>query len=262
MKKLARLYDSTLSEHLRSYRQMAFLMGPRQVGKTTLGRKWADVYLYWDNDDHRQLILAGPGRVAQYAGLETITDHRDRVLTSRRLSPWRRQPHGQVFSVPHAPIRSRGVAAHGYSRFSFRWREMRSDQLLREDVRDLTRIQEIDQLRVLGRLLERRSGEQLVYSALARKIWVSENTIRSWISTLRSLFFGFTVRPWYRNVSRSLRKVPKWISWWCGTASRVSEKPAGRRRTAGRFDLPERKPCTGGYGLGYNRFIPTKERIQ
>lgn len=33
-------------------------------------------------------------------------------------------------------------------------------------------------------------------------------------------------------------------------------------RTAGRFDLPERKPCTGGYGLGYNRFIPTKERIQ
>ncbi len=55
-------------------------------------------------------------------------------------------------------------------RFSLRWRELRRVQLLREEVRDLTRIQELDQIAVLGRLLERRSGGQLVYSPLAREV--------------------------------------------------------------------------------------------
>ncbi len=102
-------------------------------------------------------------------------------------------------------------------RFSLRWRELRRVQLLREEVRDLTRIQELDQIAVLGRLLERRSGGQLVYSPLAREVRVSENTIRSWISTLCSLYFGFLVRPWHRNVAKSLRKEPKWfLRDWSG----------------------------------------------
>lgn len=95
-------------------------------------------------------------------------------------------------------------------RFSLRWRELRRSQLLRDEVRDLTRIQELDQLAILGRLLESRSGEQVVYSTLAREVRISENTIRSWISTFCSLYFGFLVRPWHRNVTRGLRKEPKW----------------------------------------------------
>ena len=34
-----RIYDVVLAEHLRKYRQMAFLTGPRQVCKTTLCRQ-------------------------------------------------------------------------------------------------------------------------------------------------------------------------------------------------------------------------------
>jgi len=64
---------------------------------------------------------------------------------------------------------------------------------------------------MLGRLLAERSGEQLVYSSLARTIRVSENTVRSWIATLVSLHYGFLVRPWHKNVTRSLRKEPKWF---------------------------------------------------
>ena len=95
-------------------------------------------------------------------------------------------------------------------RFSNRWRNLRRSQLLREDVRDMTRIQDIDQLMLLGGLLTDRSGDQIVYSALARQLRVSENTIRSWISTLCSLHFGFLISPWFKNVNRSLRKEPRW----------------------------------------------------
>jgi len=96
-------------------------------------------------------------------------------------------------------------------RFSRRWHSLRHNQLLREDVRALTRIQELEQLDSMALILERRSGEQLVYSRLAREVRVSENTVRAWISTLSSLHFGFLVKPWFRNVSKAIRKEPKWF---------------------------------------------------
>ena len=37
-----RLYDTLLTEHLATQRQMAFVSGPRQVGKTTTCRGLAD----------------------------------------------------------------------------------------------------------------------------------------------------------------------------------------------------------------------------
>jgi hypothetical protein len=95
-------------------------------------------------------------------------------------------------------------------RFTTRWRSLRRQQLLREDIRDLTRIQELGQLEVLGDLLALRSGDQIVYSNLAEEVRTSPDTIRRWIVTFSSLYVGFLVRPWFKNVAKSLRKEPKW----------------------------------------------------
>jgi predicted AAA+ superfamily ATPase len=88
---------------------------------------------------------------------------------------------------------------------------MRMEQLLRGDVRDLTRIQQIDQLEMLAKLLADRSSGQLVYSNLARDVRVSIDTVRRWIDALGGLHHGFLIKPWFKNVSRSLRKEPKWF---------------------------------------------------
>lgn len=96
-------------------------------------------------------------------------------------------------------------------RFSRRWQSLRREQLVREDIRDLTQIQHIDQLEILVRLLGDRSSHQLVYDNLARTVRVSVDTIRRWVDVLRDLHLGFLVRPWFRNVTRSLRKEPKWF---------------------------------------------------
>jgi predicted AAA+ superfamily ATPase len=96
-------------------------------------------------------------------------------------------------------------------RFSLRWRELRRQQLLREDIRDMTGIQDLDQLAVMARLLAEHSSDQLIYSTLAKQVRVSENTVRNWISTLCAFHFGFVVKPWFRNVAKSLRKEPKWF---------------------------------------------------
>lgn len=97
------------------------------------------------------------------------------------------------------------------ARFSRRWRSLRHDQLAKEDLRDVTRVQDLGAIEVLMRMLEERSGQQLVYSNLAAEIGVSVDTIRRWVDLLGRLHFGFLVRPWFRNVTKSLRKEPKWF---------------------------------------------------
>lgn len=283
MKPRQRLYSSILAEHLAGHRQMAFVYGPRQVGKTTTCRELGDAYLDWDNDDHREIILAGPRAVAAHAGLDRVRrrppvvvldelhkhsrwkgflkglfdtyEDRARIVVtgSSRLDVYRRGGDslmGRYFpfrmhpfsvaelasasapdSLPRPPAAIshadwRALLEHGgypepflkrERRFTARWSGTRRAQLLREDVRDMTRIQELGQLQVLARLLAERSGDQLVYAALARSIRVSENTIRSWIDALSSLHYGFVVRPWHRNVSKALRKEPKWfLREWSG----------------------------------------------
>lgn len=69
---LERIYTSILETHFKEGLEMAFIVGPRQVGKTTLARRFQKdvIYLNWDNEDHRHLILSGPGRVAAHIGLK------------------------------------------------------------------------------------------------------------------------------------------------------------------------------------------------
>ncbi|MFH1314428.1 MAG: AAA family ATPase [Candidatus Eisenbacteria bacterium] len=96
-------------------------------------------------------------------------------------------------------------------RFSRRWQSLRLEQLVREDIRDLTQIQQIDQLETLVRILADRSAHQLVYGSLAKDVRVSVDTVSRWVDILRNLHLGFLIRPWFKNVSRSLRKEPKWF---------------------------------------------------
>lgn len=97
------------------------------------------------------------------------------------------------------------------ARFSRRWQDLRRQQLLKEDVRDLTRVQELGQLEALALLLAGRSGGQLIYSNLATEIRTSVDTVRRWVETLCALHYGFLVRPWFQNVAKALRKEPRWF---------------------------------------------------
>ena len=51
------------------------------------------------------------------------------------------------------------------------------EQLLREDIRDLTRTTELDIVERLAMILANRSGDQLVYASLAREVNVSEPVV-------------------------------------------------------------------------------------
>ncbi len=99
------------------------------------------------------------------------------------------------------------------TRFYNRWRRLRNELLFREDLRDLTQIQEVGQVEVLAELLASSAGQLLSFSSLASNVQVAVDTIRRWIVALESLFYCFTVRPWFKSVPKSLRKQPKIYLW-------------------------------------------------
>ncbi|MEM8996057.1 MAG: DUF4143 domain-containing protein, partial [Acidobacteriota bacterium] len=98
-------------------------------------------------------------------------------------------------------------------RFARRWRRLRHDLLFREDLRDLTRIQESARVQLLGQLVVQRAGQLVSYSTFAREVGASVDTVKRWLTTLKHLYFCFPLKPWHRNVARSLRKEPKYFLW-------------------------------------------------
>ncbi len=73
---MERVYEQLIQEHLAKYRQMIFLSGPRQAGKTTLSKACAKIYhllyLNCDNLVDRELILSGIEKIYQQFSRELV----------------------------------------------------------------------------------------------------------------------------------------------------------------------------------------------
>ncbi len=277
-----RYLTDELLAHFQAHRQMAFLSGPRQVGKTTIAKRLCeqlgkmDSYLNWDNQDHRSIILGGPTRVATTLNLDQLREskafcafdelHKYRrwrdmlkgmfdqyendlhilVTGSARLDVFKRGGDslmGRYFPYTLHPISIAELAqdhmpptmirnpqasddsswealnrfggfpepfTKAEQRFWTRWSGLRTQQLFKEDLRDLTQVQSIDQIEILAHILIRQVGQLTSFTSLSNHVRVSIDTIRRWLSTLQALYFCFAVRPWHRNVPRALRKEPKY----------------------------------------------------
>jgi predicted AAA+ superfamily ATPase len=87
-----------------------------------------------------------------------------------------------------------------------RWRKERFDLILREDIRDLERINEIQNISLLLDLLKTRVGSLIVVSNLASDLQVAPNTVKRWIEILEKMYLIFIVRPYTKNLSRAISK--------------------------------------------------------
>lgn len=282
---LKRIYNSVIEEHFKDNRQMLFLVGPRQVGKTTASLEVSNprpehFYFNWDALEDRSKITEGPEAIASSIGLHELRGLKPIVVFDElhkygkwklflkgffdkyekmvqilvtgsarldlykaggdslmgRYFPYRLHPFsvGEIVNpnlrstdlapTPHKIEEEDFKALFDYggfpepfikrsSQFYTRWKRLRTQQLFQEDLRDLTRIQELGQIQLLAELLKLQAGQLTQYTELAKKVNVSVDTIRRWIKTLKSFYYCFSVRPWSKNISRSLLKEPKIYLW-------------------------------------------------
>lgn len=283
---LNRVYQATIQEHLTKYRQMIFLSGPRQSGKTTLSKSCVEdrffcQYLNWDNVENRELILQGMEEIYRQFKLDVLQESQqlpvvifdeihkyphwktllkgyfdtfqDRckfiVTGSAKLNIYRRggdsmmgryflyrvhplsvaeilgrENFTQVFISPQKIAEEQWQALLNYGgfpdpylsankRFYRQWIHTKQEQFFQEDLREISRVQDLARLELLSHLLKHQVGSTVKYAELAKKIRVSEPTVRQWIEILYSLYYCFSVTPWSKNVTRSLLKEPKIYLW-------------------------------------------------
>ena len=90
---MKRSYEIQISEHLNQHRQMVFLSGPRQVGKTTLCTRLDTngEYLNWDDQDNRAILIEGPRRVAEETGLNVLQKKKKTIIFDEihKYSRWK-----------------------------------------------------------------------------------------------------------------------------------------------------------------------------
>jgi predicted AAA+ superfamily ATPase len=279
---MKRIYETIILDHFSRNKEMLFISGARQVGKTTAAQSVLknDPYLDWDVQTDRTDILNGQRHLADRLGSEPaqmiVFDELHKyadwknfikgfydlynhlhwkiiVTGSTRLDTYRkggdsllgRYFHLQMFPLSvaelvrtifssktvHAPqgmdsttwqdlLRFGGFPQpllKANTRFHRQWKRTRQDRLFQEDIRSLGGAYDVARIELLAELLSLNAASSLNYSFYARTIRASVESVQRWIVLLQQLSYCFTLRPWTRNISRSIAKEPKiFLGDWSG----------------------------------------------
>jgi predicted AAA+ superfamily ATPase len=262
---------------------MVFLVGARQVGKTTIAKKiqsrfQKSVYLNFDSLKDRRLILSGQSFIEDIFPLNMLTDSQPLVIFDEihKYKDWKNyikgfydlyRNHYKIIVTGSARLdvfQSGGDSLMGrYFQYNIHpfsvselisaensvflkdpaelssenfdklfkyggfpdpygnaddqyynmWQSTRSKQLIHEEIRSIANLQEVYLLEILSEILKSRAGQLLNSSNLAKQIGVTSQTVSRWISILDRFYYCFTVRPWFKNITRSLIKDPKVYLW-------------------------------------------------
>jgi predicted AAA+ superfamily ATPase len=92
---------------------------------------------------------------------------------------------------------------------SERWRRQYFDGLVRDDVLEFSRIQEVNTIKLFAQMLRSRVGSPLSLASMGRDLGASPVTLKKYLDILEALFIVFVVRPWHDNIARSVLQAPK-----------------------------------------------------
>lgn len=90
-----------------------------------------------------------------------------------------------------------------------RWRAQYIDGLVRTDILDFEKINDLKAINLVFELLRRKVGSPISYLSIAQDAEISPLTVKKYINIFESLFIVFKVTPYSKKISRSILKEPK-----------------------------------------------------
>ena len=93
------------------------------------------------------------------------------------------------------------------------WKKNRLERLIREDLIDLSRVQEMSLLQSMASLLPEKVGSPFSFQSLSEDLMVTHPTIKRWFQHFEQLFYVFSIYPYTSKIARSLKKQPKIYLW-------------------------------------------------
>ena len=97
----------------------------------------------------------------------------------------------------------------GVDRFQARWKAAYIDTLVREDLREITQIKNLEKTANLMHLLPERISSPLSINALAGDINCSFATATNYLTALELGYLIFRLKPFHDKIARSIRKEQK-----------------------------------------------------
>ena len=97
--------------------------------------------------------------------------------------------------------------------FYERWKNNHISLITGEDIRDLTRITNIEKLQTLLFLLPERVGSPLSLNSLKGILGCAHASVQNWLEALKTVYLAFDVAPYTAQLARSVRKERKYYLW-------------------------------------------------
>jgi predicted AAA+ superfamily ATPase len=239
-------------------KKMVFIGGPRQCGKTTLAKDVLSqysqgLYMNWDLDEHRQMLLKKQwferdkllifDEIHKYKSWKNWLkgvfdtqreDHHILVTGSARLDVYRRGGDSLLgryhywrlhpFTLSEIPGKltpqetfKRLMTVGGFPEpfldgdetEARRWRRERFDRVLRDDIRDLELVKDIQTMSLFLDALRTRVGGLVVLANIAQDLQTSPQTLARWLEIFERMYLVFVVKPYTKNLPRAVQKPPK-----------------------------------------------------
>lgn len=95
------------------------------------------------------------------------------------------------------------------ARFYNRWNVEYKSLLTKEDIRDLSRISDIKGIEHLIELLPSKVGSLLSINSIVEDTGSHHATVSRWLDILKAIYLIFSLRPWHKNITRSIKKENK-----------------------------------------------------
>lgn len=99
------------------------------------------------------------------------------------------------------------------TRTLYLWQRNRIEKIIREDLRDLSRLPELSQVEMLASLLPERAGNPLSIKSLSEDLEVAYTTVKRWLNYLNELYYFYSIKPYAKSLARGIKKENKLYLW-------------------------------------------------
>lgn len=185
-----------------------------EIHKYRRWRNWLKG-LYDKTRSKRRYLVTGSARLDLYRrGGDALTGR----YHSYRLHPFslREMDRGGGSQVTETLMRFGGFPEPLFAQSERRWRRWqveRARQVLRDDLRDLERVEEVVLVTRLAERIPDLIGSPLSVNALREDLQVAHQTVQNWLNILERLFVLFRIAPFGGPRIRAVKKEMKAYLW-------------------------------------------------
>lgn len=126
----------------------------------------------------------------------------ERILETVKYYPNEQEQLLKFSGFPEPLLRSK-------INFQRRWKNDYIDKLIKEDLRDITRIVALENIATLMLLLPSKIGLPLSINSLVNDIGINYTSIKNYLNALQLSYVIFSIKPYSKRVNRAIKKEVK-----------------------------------------------------